>query len=112
MQLGYTSCERSKHAIPPPSPVTPPAPEGVPQTPHVIGISHAAVLAPLLRPDDQADRVAARAARMAADQPAISALGGTAIAAVVIQPLTSAARAQVVTPRATSFVTRASSRVT
>ena len=37
-------------------------------SPHAIGISHAAILAPLLRADDQRDRIVAEARRLAAEQ--------------------------------------------
>ena len=37
-------------------------------SPHAIGISHAAILAPLLRADDQRDRIVAEAKRLAAEQ--------------------------------------------
>jgi ParB family chromosome partitioning protein len=37
-------------------------------SPHTIGISHAAILAPLLRADDQRDRIVAEAKRLAAEQ--------------------------------------------
>lgn len=64
-------------------------------TPHVIGISHAAVLAPLLRAEDQADRVFADAGRITADQAALSVRGATALSpAAVMQRSTAAARGQ------------------
>lgn len=63
-------------------------------SPHVIGISHAAVLAPILRTDDQADKVRAEARRTVADQAELSTRGGSPLSpAVVMQRLTGAARA-------------------
>ena len=37
-------------------------------SPHAIGISHAAILAPLLRADDQRDRIVTEAKRLATEQ--------------------------------------------
>jgi ParB family transcriptional regulator, chromosome partitioning protein len=65
-------------------------------SPHVIGISHAAILAPLLRMDDQADRMHAEARRITADQADLSIRGESPLSpAAVMQRLTAAARAQV-----------------
>lgn len=62
-------------------------------SPHVIGISHAAILAPMLRTDDQTDRVLAEARRITADQAELSARGGITLSpAAVVQRLTAAAR--------------------
>ncbi len=62
-------------------------------SPHVIGISHAAVLAPMLRTDGQADRVHAEATRIKADQAELATRGESQLSpAAVMQRLTAAAR--------------------
>lgn len=64
-------------------------------SPHVIGISHAAVLAPMLRVGHQSERVLAEARRIAAEQAALSSRGAALLApAVVVQRLTGAAGAR------------------
>jgi ParB family chromosome partitioning protein len=64
-------------------------------SPHAIGISHAAILAPLLRADDQRDRMTAEARRLAAERDGIVARGETPpTPAGVMQRLTTAGRAQ------------------
>jgi ParB family transcriptional regulator, chromosome partitioning protein len=64
-------------------------------SPHVIGISHAAVLAPMLRTDEQADRVHAEARRITANQAELSARGESLLSpAGVMQRLTAAGRGQ------------------
>ena len=69
--------------------------------PLAVGISHAAVLAPLLRAHDQRDRILAEARRLAAERIELIARGGPLpSAAGVMQRLTTAARAQAVTRRA------------
>ena len=69
-------------------------------SPHAIGISHAAVLAPMLRTDNQADRMRAEARRVTADQAQMSARGETPLSpAAVMQRLTAAARVQTTGPR-------------
>jgi len=61
-------------------------------TPHVIGISHAAVLAPLLRVSAKRERVKEAATALAAEQTALSAKGQAFIVpAVVTRRLTAAA---------------------
>jgi len=70
-------------------------------SPHVIGISHAANLAPLLRADDQRDRIIAEAKRLAAERVELVARGEhPPSSAGVMQRLTNAGRAQTVTRRA------------
>jgi ParB family chromosome partitioning protein len=70
-------------------------------SPHTIGISHAAILAPLLRADDQRDRIVAEAKRLAAEQVDLVARGEPPLLpAGVMQRLTNAGRAQIVTRRA------------
>ena len=70
-------------------------------SPHVIGISHAAVLAPLLRAADQRDRIIAEAERLAAERGEHIARGEPLpSAAGVMQRLTSAARVEITTRRA------------
>jgi ParB family transcriptional regulator, chromosome partitioning protein len=71
-------------------------------SPHVIGISHAAVLAPLLRTNEPSDRVHAEAKRIIANQAELSARGESPLPpAAVMQRLTAAARAHA-GPRQTS----------
>jgi ParB family chromosome partitioning protein len=68
---------------------------------HVIGISHAAVLAPLLRVDNQRDRIIAEAGRLAAERAELVGRGEPPpSAAGVMQRLTTAARAETVARRA------------
>src|SRR5271166_1723550 len=70
-------------------------------SPHAIGISHAAILAPLLRADNQRDRIVAEAKRLAAEQGELVARGAPPLSpAGIIQRLTNAGRAQTVTRRA------------
>ena len=69
-------------------------------SPHAIGISHAAVLAPMLRMDAQADRLHAEARRIAAEQAERPARGESPLSpAAVMQRLTAAARAADTAPR-------------
>ena len=64
-------------------------------SPHEIGIRHAAVLAPMLRLDEQAGRVHAEARRITAEQAERSTRRETPLSpAAVIQRLTAAARAE------------------
>jgi len=66
-------------------------------SPHAIGISHAAVLAPLLRVDDQRDRIVAEAGRLATERADLAGRGEPPPSpAGVMQRLTNAARAQAV----------------
>jgi ParB family chromosome partitioning protein len=70
-------------------------------SPHAIGISHVAVLAPLLRAADQRDRIIAEAGRLAAERGELMARSEPSpSAAGVIQRLTSAARVGTMTRRA------------
>jgi ParB family chromosome partitioning protein len=70
-------------------------------SPHAIGISHAAILAPLLRADDQRDRIVAEAKRLAAERPELGARGEPSPSpAGVIQRLTNAGGAQTAARRA------------
>ena len=70
-------------------------------SPHAIGISHAAILAPLLRTDDHRDRMITEARRLAAERIDLVARSEPPpSAAGVMQRLTSAARAATVTRRA------------
>src|SRR5215469_1935673 len=65
-------------------------------TPQVIGISHAASLAPLLRADDQRGRIIAEAGRLAEERTALIARGELPPSpAGVLQRLTAAACAQI-----------------
>src|SRR5579863_1997832 len=67
---------------------------------HAIGISHEAILAPLLRADDQRDRIVAEAERLAAERTELVLRGEPLPApAGVMQRLTAAARAETVTRR-------------
>lgn len=62
-------------------------------SPHVIGISHVATLAPLLRTPDQSERLLAEARRLGAEQADLVAQGAlTTAPAAVVQRLLSAAR--------------------
>jgi ParB family transcriptional regulator, chromosome partitioning protein len=62
-------------------------------SPHVIGISHAATLAPLLRTPDQNERLTAEARRLGAEQTDLAARGAPVIQpAAVLQRLIAAAR--------------------
>jgi ParB family transcriptional regulator, chromosome partitioning protein len=62
-------------------------------SPHVIGISHAATLAPLLRTPDQSERLTAEARGLAIEQTDLAARGAPAIQpAAVLQRLSAAAR--------------------
>jgi ParB family chromosome partitioning protein len=64
-------------------------------SPHAIGIKHAAVLTPMLRIDEQADRVRGEARLIAGDQAERSTRGEIPLApAAVMQRLTAAGRAQ------------------
>lgn len=64
-------------------------------SPQAIGISHAAVLAPMLRTEVQADRVRAEAKRITADQAERSSRGESPLSpAAVLQRLKAAAHAQ------------------
>jgi ParB family chromosome partitioning protein len=66
-------------------------------SPQVIGISHAAILAPLLRADDQRDRIVGEARRIAADRAEAAARSEPPISpAGVMQRLTQAGRIQTV----------------
>ena len=66
-------------------------------SPHAIGISHAAVLAPLLRAHDQRDRIIDEARRLAAERAGLVARNDPPPSpAGVMQRLTAAARAQTV----------------
>jgi ParB family chromosome partitioning protein len=70
-------------------------------SPHAIGISHAAILAPLLRSDDQRNRIVAEASRLAAERVELITRGEVApSAAGVMQRLTAAARVDTVRRRA------------
>jgi ParB family transcriptional regulator, chromosome partitioning protein len=70
-------------------------------SPHAIGISHVAVLAPLLRVDDQRDRIFGEARRLSAERADLATRGQPALSpASVMQRLTSAARQQTVARRA------------
>jgi ParB family chromosome partitioning protein len=70
-------------------------------SPHAIGISHAAILAPLLRTDDQRDRIVAEAIRLAAEQARLVGRGEPPLSSAgVMQRLTNAGRAQTATRRA------------
>jgi ParB family chromosome partitioning protein len=70
-------------------------------SPHAIGISHAAILAPLLRADSQRERIVAEARRLAAEQGELVARGAPPLSpAGVMQRLTNAGRAQIATRRA------------
>ncbi len=63
------------------------------RSPHVIGISHAATLAPLLRMPDQSARLIAEARRLRAEQESLAARDEPMIqAAAVVQRLIAAAR--------------------
>lgn len=69
-------------------------------TPHVIGISHAAILAPLLRIDDQRGRIIAEASCLAEERTELVARGEAPPSpAGVLQRLTAAARAKTVRRR-------------
>jgi ParB family chromosome partitioning protein len=69
-------------------------------SPHAIGISHAAILAPLLRADDQRERIAAEARGLAAERAELIGRGEPPPSpAGVVQRLTAAARAKTVTRR-------------
>ena len=69
-------------------------------TPHVIGISHAAILAPLLRIDDQRGRIIAEARCLAEERTELVARGEAPPSpAGVLQRLTAAARAKTVRRR-------------
>jgi ParB family chromosome partitioning protein len=68
---------------------------------HAIGISHAAILAPLLRADDQRERIIAEARRLAVERAELVARGERPPSpAGVTQRLTNAGRAPTVTRRA------------
>jgi ParB family chromosome partitioning protein len=70
-------------------------------SPHAIGISHAAILAPLLRIDDQRDRIVAEGRRLAAERAELVGRGEPLLTpAGVMQRLTNAGRAQIVARRA------------
>jgi ParB family chromosome partitioning protein len=72
-------------------------------SPHAIGISHAAILAPLLRHDDQRNRMIAQARRLAAERVDLVARSAPLPSpAGVMQRLTNTARAAIVTRRAGS----------
>ncbi len=72
-------------------------------TPHVIGISHGATLAPLLRAPNQRDRVLAEASRVATEQADIAARGAAPVQpAAVLQRLVGAAQGPKVVRRAGS----------
>jgi ParB family transcriptional regulator, chromosome partitioning protein len=63
-------------------------------SPHVIGISHAAVLAPLLRTAEQRERMMAEATLLRAEQTGIAERGGASLVpAVVVRRLVNAVRA-------------------
>jgi ParB family chromosome partitioning protein len=65
-------------------------------SPHVIGISHAATLAPLLRTPDQSNRLTAEARRLGIEQTDLAARGAFLILpAAVLQRLIAAVRAPV-----------------
>ncbi len=64
-------------------------------SPHAIGISHAAILAPLIRADEQRGRIIGEARRLAAERDELAARGAPLLSpAGVMQRLTNAARAQ------------------
>jgi ParB family chromosome partitioning protein len=66
-------------------------------SPHVIGISHAATLAPLLRSTTQSERLTAEARRLRAEQTDLAARGAPVIQpAAVLQRLVTAVRQPVV----------------
>ena len=68
-------------------------------TPHAIGISHAAVLAPLLRVSAKRDRVISEAERLTDEQQQLASGGGAFIKpAVVIKRLVAAAEARATKP--------------
>jgi ParB family transcriptional regulator, chromosome partitioning protein len=70
-------------------------------SPHAIGISHAAILAPLLRAHDRSGQIIAEAKRLAAHRAELLARGEPPLSpAGVMQRLTTAGRAQKVTRRA------------
>src|SRR5579863_282544 len=70
-------------------------------SPHAIGISHVAVLAPLLRADDQRERIIAEATRLVEEQAALAARAAPPLSpAGVMQRLTHAGRTQTVARRA------------
>jgi ParB family transcriptional regulator, chromosome partitioning protein len=70
-------------------------------SPHAIGISHVAVLAPLLRADDQRERIIAEATRLAEEQAALAARAAPPLSpAGVMQRLTTTGRAQTLARRA------------
>lgn len=69
-------------------------------SPHAIGISHAAILAPLLRVDVQRARVVAEAARIATERAELAGRSEPPLSpAGVMQRLTAAARAETVARR-------------
>ena len=69
-------------------------------SPHAIGISHAATLAPLLRADGQRERIATEAKRLATEQGELVARGAPPLSpASIMQRLTNAGGAQTVTRR-------------
>jgi len=69
-------------------------------SPHAIGISHAAILAPLLRADGQRERIATEAKRLATEQGELVARGAPPLSpASIMQRLTNAGGAQTVTRR-------------
>lgn len=70
-------------------------------TPHAIGISHAAILAPLLRADDQRGRIIAEAGRLAGERAELVARGESPPSpAGILQRLTAAARTPTMARRA------------
>jgi ParB family transcriptional regulator, chromosome partitioning protein len=73
-------------------------------SPHAIGISHVAMLAPLLRVDDQRDRMVAEAGRLTTERADLLARGQPSPSpAGIMQRLTNAARAQTVTRRTSNL---------
>ncbi|HME20341.1 MAG TPA: ParB/RepB/Spo0J family partition protein [Acetobacteraceae bacterium] len=70
-------------------------------SPQAIGISHAAILAPLLRADDQRDRIIAEAGRLAVERADLVTRGELPLSpAGVVQRLTNAGRPQTMIRRA------------
>jgi ParB family chromosome partitioning protein len=68
-------------------------------SPHVIGISHCAVLAPLLRTPDHKDRIMAEAHRLSAEQAGLVSEGAPAIQPAVVMKRLVAARKEAVPSR-------------